>query len=217
MQGFCIVIVSIIGLIFFSSYTTVFIDELSSVTPSLLTSNRRLKPKALLSDGDKSPLFNSFKTRYYQFFPRQRTQSSENSIGSIDHFPGNKTEEDEKDYLFFESMVQNNTFNHLFERPGDPDGLYLLNSNNEYYTENIANPYYSEINLLRVNIKPYFKEERRWIGTQFKDGRHLKENTVVEDKHWALCYKAYVPGVITHVQMSPSNREALVAYRMLRA
>ena len=47
----------------------------------------------------------------------------------------------------------------------DSDHFYLLNSNNDVYTNNSFYPYFGEINLMRVAIKPYLKNKESAAGS----------------------------------------------------
>lgn len=50
----------------------------------------------------------------------------------------------------------------------DTDHFYIINSNNDVYTNDSYNPYFGEINLMRVAIKPYVKSKEMGFRRESK-------------------------------------------------
>jgi hypothetical protein len=66
----CLIVSTIV--IILTAYTNSFIDDMYTVTPIFIASNREIKEKAQTKSNDaaeRSPFFKSLKTRYNQVFP----------------------------------------------------------------------------------------------------------------------------------------------------
>lgn len=55
------------------------------------------------------------------------------------------------------NAIRNRTYNQIFEIEGDPDYLYVINSNNDVFTNETEYPYFGEITIFRAQTKPYMK------------------------------------------------------------
>jgi len=61
-------------------------------------------------------------------------------------------------WTFLNNLVRNKSYNLLFEMPASKeDHLYVLNSNNEAFTNNSWNPYFGELTLMKAAQRPYLK------------------------------------------------------------
>ncbi|CDW82694.1 UNKNOWN [Stylonychia lemnae] len=232
-------------LYFVSSYSTSFLEEIYSVQPIIITTNKRIKEKAKLinNEAKKSPLFQSMKTRYHQMFPDAQLLANLSKIeqnmidADISQYTAFRVdnkgqsiprfEETESYWKYMSQIYRNKTFNSIFEIKDEnhQEQFYLLNANNEVISNLTFNPYFGEITLMRTLQKPYFKLKEQSMQQYARKGskqqveeKHFDGNTAIyaNPKQIHTCFQSYVPGIILYVAMNQYSKEQfLVVYRIL--